>query len=301
MTTNTTPSRATGAATSGAGPGVADPVIHKKVPWPEYLGWAILALFVVVFVHNLFTNPNWKWPIVREYLFNPLVLEGLGNTIKLTIVSGITGTLFGLLIAMMRLSSSPILRTVSTAFIGFMRAMPALVLLLLIYFSGALFPTVPIGIPITGPTFGELPVNQIITQFIAAWLGLTLIMGSHTGEIFRGGVISVHGGQLEAAKALGLPPFQAFVRIVLPQAIRVSIPGLANELISLFKNTSLVSIIGYAELLTVVQAIYGRTYQTIPLLIVAVIWYLVLILISMAGQRQLEKRFGRGFTRGAHA
>lgn len=81
----------------------------------------------------------------------------------------------------------------------------------------------------------------------------------------------------------------------MPQAIRVSIPGLANELITLFKNTSLVSIIGYSELLTVVQSIYGRTYQTIPMLMVACVWYLVIVIISMQGQRILERRFGRGF------
>lgn len=267
----------------------------------DWIGFPIVGFLIILFVYNLFTNPNWRWDVVGEYLFHPLVLEGVVTTIILTIVSGITGTLFGLILAGMRLSRSPLLRGIATAFIGFMRAIPALVLLLLIYFTSAVFPEVGFGIPFTDVMFYEIPVNEIITQFVAAWLGLTLIMGSHTGEIFRGGVISVPSGQVEAAKALGMGPSLTFFRVVMPQMIRVSIPALANELISLFKNTSLVSIIGYAELLTVVQSIYGRTYQTIPLLIVACIWYLAIVIISMLGQQRLEKRFGRGFGVGANA
>jgi polar amino acid transport system permease protein len=107
----------------------------------------------------------------------------------------------------------------------------------------------------------------------------------------------VAAGQAEAAKALGMGPWLTFSRITLPQTIRVSIPALANELISLFKNTSLVSIIGFTELLTVVQSVYGRTYQTIPLLLVACAWYLVIVVVAMVLQRQLELRFSRGFDR----
>lgn len=176
-----------------------------------------------------------------------------------------------------------------------MRAIPALVLLLFIYFTSALFPNLGLYNPWTGEPIWIAPVNDIITKFVAAWIGLTLIMGSHAGEIFRGGVMSVAKGQVEAAKALGMSPARTFFEITLPQAIRVSIPALANELINLFKNTSLVSIIGYTELLTVVQSIYGRTYQTIPMLIVACCWYLVIVIISMQGQRILEARYSRGY------
>lgn len=270
-------------------------VIKPRRRYTEMIGVPVVLIFLAVFIGNLFTNPNWEWPVVGEYLFNHLVLKGVGSTIMLTLLTGVTGTLFGLMIASMRMSSSWLLRGLSVTFIGFMRSVPPLVLLLLIYFSGALFPKVGLYNYFTGVWVFEIPVNDIITQFIAAWLGLTLLMGSHAGEIFRGGVMSVPPGQIDAAKALGMPPTETFLRIVLPQAIRVSIPALANELINLFKNTSLVSIIGYTELLTVVQHIYGRTYQTIPLLIVACIWYLVIVIISMQGQRLLEKRFGRGF------
>ena len=269
--------------------------IRPRRRYVEWIGVPIVGLFVLIFVRNLFTNPNWEWGVVWKYLFNPLVLEGVWRTIYLTLLTGVTGTLFGLLIASMRLSRSWLLRGMAVSFIGFMRSVPALVLLLLIYFTSALFPHIGLYHPLSGEAIYELPVNDIITQFAAAWIGLTLIMGSHAGEIFRGGVMSVPAGQIEAAKALGMPPLMTFGQVVLPQAVRVSIPALANELINLFKNTSLVSVIGYTELLTVVQSIYGRTYQTIPLLIVACIWYLVIVIVSMQGQRLLERRYSRGF------
>jgi polar amino acid transport system permease protein len=266
----------------------------------DWIGYPVVAVLVLLFVYNMFTNPNWQWDVVGKYLFHPLVLRGVGMTILLTVVAGITGTLLGLVVASLRLSRSRLLRGIAAVFIGFMRAIPPLVLLLFIYFTAALFPVIGIGVPFTDIMFVKFDVNAIITQFVAAWLGLTLIMGAHTGEIFRGGVISVSAGQSEAAKALGMGPGTTFFLIVLPQAVRVSIPALANDLINLFKNTSLVSIIGFAELLTVVQSIYARTYQTIPLLIVAVIWYLGIVIVAMTGQHFLEKRFGRGFGVGAN-
>lgn len=287
-------------AANGGGDGVFvyDPAkeIRPRRRYVEWVGVPIVGLFVLIFIRDLFVNPNWKWDVVAEYLFNPLVLQGLWHTILLTVLTGITGSLLGLTIAAMRLSKSWLLQGIAVVFIGFMRAIPALVLLLMIYFTSALFPNLGIVNPFTGEMIYKIPINDIITKFMAAWIGLTLLMGSHAGEIFRGGVMSVPAGQAEAAKALGMGPFQTFREVVLPQAIRVSIPALANELINLFKNTSLVSIIGYAELLTVVQSIYGRTYQTIPMLIVACIWYLVIVIISMQGQRLLEKRYGRGFS-----
>lgn len=293
-------SRATGA---GAGIYDFDPdqPVKPRRSRVEWIVGPFVFLFVLVMVRNFFTNPNWNWPLVGEYIFNPLVLEGVRRTIVLTLLTGVTGSIFGLIIASMRLSKSWLLRGIAVTFIGFMRAIPALVLLLLIYFTSALFPHIGLYNPITGAAIYEVPVNDIITQFVAAWIGLTLIMGSHAGEIFRGGIMSVPAGQIEAAKALGMPPWMTFKDVVLPQAIRVSIPALANELISLFKNTSLVSVIGYTELLTVIQNIYGRTYQTIPMLIVACIWYLIIVIISMQGQKLLERRFSRGYGPGQAA
>ncbi|GAA3677811.1 amino acid ABC transporter permease [Arthrobacter ginkgonis] len=272
------------------------PAVRVRRKYGELVGWALLALAAAGFLANMLTNPRWRWDVVGQFLFDPLVLRGVGSTIFLTLVSGLCGLLLGLVVALMKLSSSRVLQTVATAYIGFIRAIPALVLILLLYFISALFPTLEFGIPFLPPLV-EVPTNSLITKFGAAWLGLTMLMAAHCGEIIRGGISAVPPGQLEASKALSLGRFTAYRKVILPQAIRVSIPSFANELITLFKNTSLVSVIGYAELLTVVQGIYGRTYQTIPLLTVACIWYLTLTVLSMVGQSRLEKKYGRGFQR----
>ena len=266
----------------------------KPTNWVNVIAWIVLVLIAVSAVINVFTNPRWNWDVVFTYLFDPQIIAGLGRTIMLTVVSGAVGLLAGLVIGLMNMSKSPALRMFALGYIGFIRAIPALVLILVLYFLSALFPVVGIGLPLMDPIV-SVPTNTILSQFGAAMLGLAMIVAGHTAEIIRGGIMSVPKGQTEAARALSIPRSQAFSRIILPQAIRVTIPPFATELITLFKNTSLVSVIGYAELLTVAQNIYGRTYETLPLLTVACIWYLLLTVLAMIGQSRLEKRFGRGF------
>jgi polar amino acid transport system permease protein len=116
-------------------------------------------------------------------------------------------------------------------------------------------------------------------------------------EIVRAGIISVPEGQTEAALSLGMSRVQTLRQIVLPQAMRVIIPPTGNETISMLKNTSLISVIAYAELLYSVQEIYDVNFQTIPLLIVASIWYLVLTSVLYVGQYFIERHYGRGFSR----
>lgn len=258
------------------------------------VGWVLLALFAASFIVNIFTNSRWNWVTVFSYVFDPQVLQGLWKTIELTLYSGAAGIALGLLVGLMKLSASSSLRTAATIYIGFVRAIPPLVLILVLYFLSALFPTIDVGFPFL-PAITQMPTNTVLSHFGAAMLGLTMIVGAHSAEIIRGGILSVSKGQLEAARALSIGPATTYAKVILPQAVRVTIPAFATELISLFKNTSLVSVIGYAELLTVVQNIYGRTYQTLPMLTVACLWYLLLTIISMYGQSRLERRFGKGY------
>src|SRR6478752_1907114 len=125
-----------------------------------------------------------------------------------------------------------------------------------------------------GPEFTDARTFDLVAGFSAALLGLGLNEGAYMAEIVRGGLISVDEGQWEASSALGMTRMQTLRRIVLPQAMRVIVPPTGNETISMLKTTSLVSVIAYAELLYSAQIIYGRTFQTIPLLLVASIWYL---------------------------
>jgi polar amino acid transport system permease protein len=113
-------------------------------------------------------------------------------------------------------------------------------------------------------------------------------------EIVRAGIMSVDGGQRDAARAMGFTAPQSFVKVVLPQAMRVIIPPTGSQFISLLKGTSLVSVIAMADLLYSVQVIYNRTYQIVPLLIVACVWYLTVVTVLSLGQQRLERHFGKG-------
>jgi len=167
-------------------------------------------------------------------------------------------------------------------------------LLLKVWLSVAAFVMgLVLGIPFTDiGVFGD--TNVIITPMIAALLPLGLIQAAYTGEIIRGGLLSVPEGQKEAGTAMGMSPGKVFRRISLPQAIRTVIPPLGNDAINLVKATSLVSVVGVGDLMTRAQGRYANNYQVIPLLIVASIWYLILTAILSAGQALLEKRFSRG-------
>lgn len=138
--------------------------------------------------------------------------------------------------------------------------------------------------------------NVLVTPLVAAFLGLALNEAAYMAEIIRGGIQSVDPGQLDAGRAIGMPPGQLMRRVVLPQAMRVVIPPTGNEVISMLKNTSLVSVLAISDLLYSAQTIYALNYQTIPLLLVACAWYLLLTTVLTAAQSRLERHFGRGFT-----
>ncbi len=113
-------------------------------------------------------------------------------------------------------------------------------------------------------------------------------------EIIRSGLGAVDAGQRDAARAMGFTQWRTFSRIILPQAMRVIVPPTGNQFISLLKGTSLVSVIAMTDLLFSVQLIYNRTYQVVPLLLVACIWYLVVVSLLTFVQRRLERRYGKG-------
>lgn len=275
---------------------LADLPIRRRTSIKQWVTYVLAAYLALVLVHLLVFNDNWNWPLVGSYLLSKIVVAGLLRTIELTIVTMVLGLVLGVVVAWCRMSSLVVLRTLAVLYIWVMRAMPPLVMLLFVYFFGALVPNFSIGIPF-GPSLGGIPANKIISKFSAAVVGLAIYLGAYTAEVFRGGIQSIAVGQFEACHALGLPSQVAYRRVIGPQLIRNIIPALANEVITIFKSTSLVSVIGYTELLTTVQTIYAVNFETIPLLTVAVIWYLALTSLAMFGQSLLEKRFGRGFTR----
>ncbi|HEY5455897.1 MAG TPA: amino acid ABC transporter permease [Acidothermaceae bacterium] len=270
----------------------AVPVRH---PW-RWVAIAVIAVLVAMLVHMLFTNPNLEWPTVRKYLFSNIILRGVWMTIKLTILSMAIGIVLGTLAAVMRLSENPVVKGAAWLYVWFFRGTPLLVQIVFWFSIHLLFKTLAFGIPF-GPHFAGENTNNLIPLFTSALLALSLNEGAYMSEIVRAGILSVDEGQSEAAHALGMTKTQTMRRIVLPQAMRVIVPPTGNETNSMLKSTSLVSTIGIFELLRSAQAIYNNNYKTIPLLIVAVIWYLAMTSILQVGQFYLERHYGRGSTR----
>ncbi|MBO0874763.1 MAG: amino acid ABC transporter permease, partial [Pseudonocardia sp.] len=225
----------------------------KAVPVRHYGRWvavAALAVLAAMLVHTLLTNERFRWDVVGEYVFSAPILGGLRNTLILTVLSMVIGVLGGLLLAVMRLSPNPVLTGVSGAYIWLFRGTPLIAQLLFWNFLAALFPRLSLGVPF-GPELVSFDTNQLINQFAACLLGLGLNEAAYMAEIVRSGILAIDQGQTEAASALGMSRPQTLRRIVLPQAMRVIVPPTGNETIAMLKTTSLVTVIGYFELLTV--------------------------------------------------
>ena len=228
-------------------------------------------------------------------------MHGVVVTIRLTVISMVIGIVLGVVLAVMRLSPNPLISGFSWLYIWFFRGTPLLVQILFWTFISALYPKITIGVPFGGPSIINADANSLISISVAVTLALSLNEAAYMAEIVRAGIISVSEGQTEAAQSLGMGRIQTMRLIVLPQAIRVIIPPTGNEVISMLKNTSLAAVVAYGELLYSVQLIYAVNFKQIPLLIVAVIWYLVMTSVLYVGQYFIERRYGRGFTRAQRA
>jgi len=270
----------------------AEKVIKLRHPgrWASYV---IIAVLMVVFVDSLITNPHYRWDVVGDYFLSSRILEGLLKTLQLTVICMALGIVLGVLLAVMRLSSNPVLSWLSWVYIWFFRGTPVFVQLLGWGFISALYPTISLEIPFGGTEFLSMGTNTLITPYVAAILGLTLNEGAYMAEIVRGGILSVDKGQTEAAQALGFKRGRILRRIVLPQAMRVIIPPTGNNTISMLKTTSLVSVLSFPELLYASQLIYSVNFQTIPLLITASIWYLIVTSLLTVGQYYIERHYSR--------
>jgi len=256
-----------------------------------------VVLYIAAMVgYSAATNERFEWGVALDYVFAKPILEGLGFTLALTALVMISGILFGTLIAIMRLSASPILSSAAWLYTWFFRGIPPLVQLIFWYNLAAIYPKIQIGLPFGSPFF-LLDANQLITPAVAAILGLGLIETAYASEIVRSGILSVDEGQSEAALALGMRPRLIMREILLPQAMRVIIPPLGSQTIGLLKATSIVSVIAVDELFHAAQTIYARTFETIPLLITASLWYLFITTVLTIGQGYLEKHFQRGSSR----
>ena len=232
---------------------------------------------------------------VRRFVFSPLILDGLRNTVVLSVLAQAVGIVLGVVFGVMRRSKNRVNATASWFYVWLFRGTPVTVQLLF-WFNGvpAVFPNLRVAVPFTDVVLFQEPMVEFMTPFMAAFLGLALNEGAYMTEIVRGAILSVDEGQVRAAHALGMTPTLTMRRIVLPQAVRVVIPATGNEFIAMLKTSSLAILVTYGELLTRARGIYASNLLVVELLIVVSIWYVVLTTVAGVGQYYLERRFARG-------
>jgi polar amino acid transport system permease protein len=258
---------------------------------PRHYGrWLTAAaiLIVLALIVKAFAEGQIAWHIVGRFLTVPAILYGLVNTIVMTFAAMALGITLGVLFAIMYMSPNPVLKSVAVFYIWFFRGTP-LILQLLIWFNLALvFPRIGI------PDVWSIRMVDVMTPWVATLLGLGINQGAYTAEVVRSGILSVDSGQTEAAQSIGMTQLTTLRRIVLPQAMRVIIPPVGNEVVSMVKLTSIASVINFSEILRNAQTIYYANNYVIELLFVAAIWYLAVVTVLSIGQHFLERYFARG-------
>lgn len=255
--------------------------------------WVLAAAVLVVLglVARAFVKADIDYAVVVKYLTAPTILDGVVNTLKLLFLSMAIGLVLGVTAAVMGQSKNPVLRWVAAGYTWLFRGTPLLVQLLIWFNLSIIFSTFSI------PGLFSVPMNTLMTPFAAALLGLGVNEGAYVAEIVRGGLLSVSNGQREAAAAIGMTPGRTMRRIVLPQALRVIVPPLGNEFISLLKYTALAYTISYSELLHSANKVYTSNFKVIELLFTASIWYLAMTTIFTLIQQVVERRLGRSVSR----
>ena len=276
---------------------VAIDAVPLRHPW-RWVAAAVIIILVALFLYGMATNPAYRWNIFAKYLFNDRILFGVWNTLQLTIYSMVLAIVLGVVLAVMRLSPNPIFRSVSWVFLWIFRGTPIYVQLSFWGLIPTIYANIQLGVPF-GPSFFHLNLQALSIPFILAMLGLALNEAAYMAEIIRAGISSVPEGQSEASTALGMSWGMTMRRTVIPQAMRVIIPPTGNEVISMLKTTSLVTAVPYAfDLYSIAtREIAARTFEPVPLALVAVAWYLLMTSILMVGQYYLERYYSRGASR----
>lgn len=203
----------------------------------------------------------------------PLLLAGAGVTIEITAIAVSLGFIFGLITSVCRLSGVKVLQVIAVCYVNIIRGTPMLVQIFLIYFA----------LPMV--------IGERINPFVAAVAACSINSGAYVSEIFRAGIQSVDKGQMEAGRSLGLSWMQTMRYVILPQAFKHVIPPLGNEFISMTKETSLVSVIGFEELTRRGQLIIAKTYGSFEIWLTVAAIYLVMTLTIARLVSYLERRF----------
>lgn len=267
--------------------------IRLKHPWRNVFAVVLLVIFAL-FIIDAAQREAYDWPAVGMYLFDYRVSAAALVTLQLTVLSMVFAIILGVALAVMRLSPNPVVKGLAWFYLWIFRGTPVYVQLVFWGLIAIIYKTIDVGVPFTEPWL-SFSTNDLVGAFWLAVIGLSLNEAAYMAEIVRAGLLSVDKGQEEAATALGMSWFQTMRRIILPQAMRVIIPPTGNEVISMLKTTSLVTAVPLStELYSRTRDISAETFNPIPLLIVASIWYLFFTSILMVGQYFLERYFARG-------
>ncbi|HEY5855395.1 MAG TPA: amino acid ABC transporter permease [Aldersonia sp.] len=277
-----------------------EPEPIKAVPLRHPGRWiaaTVVIVLVALFLWGAATNPAYGWDTYAKYLFDKRIVSGAITTLELTVLAMAIAIVLGVVLAVMRLSPNPVLRSVAWVYLWIFRGTPVYVQLVFWGLFPSLYKTIVLGIP-WGPQFVDIDIQTLNAPFLLAMIGLGLNEAAYMAEIVRAGINSVGEGQTEASVALGMSWSQTMRRTVLPQAMRVIIPPTGNELISMLKTTSLVTAIPLStELYGRARDISGTNFQPIPLLLVAATWYLAVTSVLMVGQFYLERYYSKGVSR----
>ena len=213
------------------------------------------------------TQNRWQW-----------LLSGLGSTLLLTLIAGVTGIVIGLALSLIRVAyraGAPIaiLNLIAESYVTVVRGTPVTVQLMILYFG----------------LFAELPINRVL----AAGLAFGINSGAYVAEIFRAGIESIDVGQMEAARSLGLPYIAAMRDVILPQAVKNVLPTLMNEFITLLKETAIAGYIAVGDLTREANNIRSKTYDMGPLYVTALI-YLAIVMLLTTGLKRVERKLREG-------
>ena len=219
-------------------------------------------------------------PIIHTY--KGLLLQSLGQTLLLTLLSLIFAFIIRLVFGLLSVSKSKILNCISTIYVDGIRGIPLIVLAYFIYFG------IPAAIKAVG--FTDFKMSALV----AGTISLSMNAGAYMAEIFRAGIQSVDKGQMEAARSLGLSYGKSMKKVILPQAIRTMIPSIINQFIISLKDTSILSVIGFPELTKAGNIIVGNTFKALQVWGIIAIMYMVVIITLSRIAKRIERRINVG-------
>jgi polar amino acid transport system permease protein len=271
----------------------AGPEAIKAVPvrHPGRYVSAAIALALLGSIVYAFAQGKINWGAIPDYFFDDRIIDGVLNTLLLTVLSMVIGIAGGILLAVMRLSRNPVTSSIAWFYIWFFRGTPVLVQLFVWFNLGLVFEYINLG-----PIYKDY-WSSFMTPLLTALLGLGLNEAAYMAEICRAGLLSVDEGQTEASHALGMSHTKTLRRIVIPQAMRVIVPPTGNEVINMLKTTSLLSAVQFYDLFKAAQDIGQGAGSIVEMYFLAAVWYLIMTSLLSIGQYYIERYYARGSSR----